>query len=269
VDQNGAYFHYATTLSSQQEFPSAIVAATEGIIYTISSRIFTVVTEQFTNLITVVGVTLLLTVLWAGSVVFAIWDIRRRNLSGVKSFAWLMLVLLVPIVGLVIYLFFRVLAYFISRWARREPPAGKRETALKQQPERRKPMPTIVAAGLVEETRTDLNVGPNSGVSRQEILLRYQFAIDAGLDQGKEFTIDSLPALIGRGSEAAVRLDRDLGVSRRHAEIYERNGQLRIRDLKSAHGTSVNGLRVEDQLLNTGDRIQVGTTVLSLKVIEG
>jgi hypothetical protein len=225
--------------------------------------------EQLSNLITVVGVTLLLTVLWASSVVFTIWDLRRRNLSGVKSFAWLMLVLLVPFIGLGVYLLFRILAYFFSRWNGANSPAGKRETALKQQPERRKPMPTIVAADLVDETRTDLKVGLNPGMSRQESLLRYGFAIDAGPDQGKEFIIDSFPALIGRGSEAAVRLDRDLGVSRRHAEIYVRNGQLWIRDLKSSHGTSVNDLRVEDQMLNPGDRIQAGTTVLSLKVIKG
>jgi hypothetical protein len=226
-------------------------------------------TEQFSALITVVGLTLLLTVLWAGSVVFAVWDIRRRNLTGIKSFAWLMLVLLVPIIGLGIYLFFQVLAYIISRWARTDHMTGRRETALKQQPDKRKPMPTILAADLVEETSTDLIVGPNWDASQQENSVRYGFAVNSGPDLGKEFIIDSLPALIGRGSEAAVRLDRDLGVSRRHAEIYERNGQLCVRDLKSSHGTSVNGFRVEDQRLNTGDRIQVGTTVLSLKVIEG
>jgi pSer/pThr/pTyr-binding forkhead associated (FHA) protein len=41
--------------------------------------------------------------------------------------------------------------------------------------------------------------------------------------------IENLPAQIARGSDAAIRLDGD-GVSRKHAEIYEREGILRIHD---------------------------------------
>jgi hypothetical protein len=42
-------------------------------------------------------------------------------------------------------------------------------------------------------------------------------------------------------------LDRDRGVSREHAELYRQADTLHIRDLRSQHGTSVNGVRTEDQ----------------------
>jgi pSer/pThr/pTyr-binding forkhead associated (FHA) protein len=56
-----------------------------------------------------------------------------------------------------------------------------------------------------------------------------------------------------------VQLNADQGVSRQHAEIYtEPNGQPRIRDLNSTHGTYVNGQPVSDTRLSLGDRVTFG-----------
>ena len=71
---------------------------------------------------------------------------------------------------------------------------------------------------------------------------------------------------IGRGSEAQIRLDGDLGVSRQHAQIYEQSGVLRVRDLQSTHGTAVNGFSIADKSLDPGDRIRVGLSTLLVKV---
>jgi pSer/pThr/pTyr-binding forkhead associated (FHA) protein len=54
---------------------------------------------------------------------------------------------------------------------------------------------------------------------------------------------------------------RSAGVSRRHATIYLANDVLHIRDLGSANGTLVNGVRLEPQhlyRLHEGDKISVG-----------
>jgi pSer/pThr/pTyr-binding forkhead associated (FHA) protein len=83
-----------------------------------------------------------------------------------------------------------------------------------------------------------------------------------GPHRGQEFAVGALPAQIGRGAEALVRLDSDLGVSRRHAELYEQAGVLRVRDLRSAHGTLVNGFTISDKGLLPGDKIQVGHSLL-------
>lgn len=82
---------------------------------------------------------------------------------------------------------------------------------------------------------------------------------------GQQFILDSLPARIGRGPEAGVALDADLNISRKHAEIYEWNGMLRIRDLGSMHGVQVNGIPASDQVLSPGDRISLGGTVFILR----
>ena len=70
-----------------------------------------------------------------------------------------------------------------------------------------------------------------------------------------------LPAILGRGSEAVVKLD-DPWVSRRHCAIDQIEGRLILRDIGARHGTFVNGERITEVPLNTGDRIGIGLTTL-------
>ena len=98
--------------------------------------------------------------------------------------------------------------------------------------------------------------------------LEYNFTILSGAEKGKEFIINKFPAVIGRGSEVAIRLDEDMGVSRKHAELYEHSDDIRMRDLNSTHGTQINGIRIEDEILYPGDQIQIGVTVLLVRAVE-
>jgi diguanylate cyclase (GGDEF)-like protein len=66
---------------------------------------------------------------------------------------------------------------------------------------------------------------------------------------------------IGRGGDVQFRLT-DTEISRRHARIVRRNGEVLVQDLGSTNGTFVNGQQVEAQLLKDGDKIQVGTTTI-------
>jgi pSer/pThr/pTyr-binding forkhead associated (FHA) protein len=84
----------------------------------------------------------------------------------------------------------------------------------------------------------------------------------AGPVAGLRFTIQTLPLRIGRGPQVALSLEADQGVSRQHAEIYESAGRLRIRDLQSTHGTFVNGRRITDESLSSGDQISLGLSTL-------
>ncbi len=84
-----------------------------------------------------------------------------------------------------------------------------------------------------------------------------------GPDKGMKIALpDTEPQLIGRSSEAIVLSDQT--ISRRHAELTpEGDGTWYIRDLSSANGTFVNGVRVtERRKLKLGDQVRTGNTLL-------
>src|SRR4051794_39727992 len=67
--------------------------------------------------------------------------------------------------------------------------------------------------------------------------------------------------IIGRGVEADVRLIEEK-MSRKHCRLVVENGLTYVEDLGSSNGTYVNGLPVERQKLNDGDKIQIGETTI-------
>jgi len=67
--------------------------------------------------------------------------------------------------------------------------------------------------------------------------------------------------VIGRGEEADIRLP-DVGMSRRHARLAFDGRSAVLTDMGSTNGTLINGIRIGEQLLSPGDRIQFGGTTL-------
>ncbi|HEV2636264.1 MAG TPA: DUF1707 and FHA domain-containing protein [Actinocrinis sp.] len=66
------------------------------------------------------------------------------------------------------------------------------------------------------------------------------------------------PLRIGRAEGCELGLPHD-SVSRRHAEIYHRNGVWLLRDLSSTNGTRVNGRRItSDVIVQPGDVVSFG-----------
>jgi len=78
---------------------------------------------------------------------------------------------------------------------------------------------------------------------------------------GKRFSLHEGVVHIGRGSENDVVLLSD-SVSRRHARIEQCLGVYRIFDTRSTNGTYVNDEPVEDRVLERGDQIKIGDTIL-------
>jgi transcriptional regulator with GAF, ATPase, and Fis domain len=71
---------------------------------------------------------------------------------------------------------------------------------------------------------------------------------------------------IGRDATHGVALPGDPRASRHHATLHSDSlGRLRIVDEKSRNGTFVNGVRVEDRLVNDGDLIAVGDSYLVVR----
>ena len=70
---------------------------------------------------------------------------------------------------------------------------------------------------------------------------------------------------IGRGAECELRIE-DTYASQQHARIFGKNGGWFVEDLGSTNGTFVNEQRLgAPALLQPGDRVRVGTTVLELR----
>jgi len=75
----------------------------------------------------------------------------------------------------------------------------------------------------------------------------------------------ALPATLGRDQEANVRL-LDPWISRIHCSLDEIDGTVVVRDLYSTNGIFVNGLRVEEALLQPGDRFTLGVTEITMEL---
>jgi pSer/pThr/pTyr-binding forkhead associated (FHA) protein len=90
-------------------------------------------------------------------------------------------------------------------------------------------------------------------------------AITEGANAGETISLDAAPLLIGRGSDAAIRLDDDY-VSTRHARIASSGDQWFVEDLGSTNGTYVGSSRLTQPVaINLGTQIRIGKTTLELR----
>jgi len=84
---------------------------------------------------------------------------------------------------------------------------------------------------------------------------------------GREFTFDQHDTfLIGRADTAHLYLPEDRFFSRHHCLLEIAPPRCFLRDLGSTNGTFVNGKRVTEAFLVSGDRIQGGQTLLEVEV---
>lgn len=224
--------------------------------------------EQLKTLLVITSIVVVLFTLWAISIGITYWDVvSRRKLSGIETAAWIALVALIPGIGFVAYLFALLLGILLSRGV----PAGenpRRVTILKRQSEPERLTGTIPAAEFLKSISPEfLSTQQTRAVLEREVR-KYKLTIIAGPHIGVEYNLDNLPVKIGRGLEVSIPLNEDQGVSRLHAEVYEQTGVLRIRDLKSTHGTMVNDFSINDKSLDPGDQIRVGVSILMVGVQE-
>jgi pSer/pThr/pTyr-binding forkhead associated (FHA) protein len=73
-----------------------------------------------------------------------------------------------------------------------------------------------------------------------------------------------LPTVIGRSRQATLTVAHPM-VSRRHAELFERNGLLMIRDLGSMNGTRIEGERVKEAPLAPDAEFSIGPLTFQVK----
>jgi serine/threonine-protein kinase len=97
--------------------------------------------------------------------------------------------------------------------------------------------------------------------------MRVILRVLAGPYNGQEFTFDQHDTfLIGRSENAHLYLPEDRFFSRHHCLLEIAPPRCFLRDLGSTNGTFVNGQRVQEVFLQSGDRVQGGQTVLEVEV---
>ena len=86
-----------------------------------------------------------------------------------------------------------------------------------------------------------------------------------GANKGERADLAQAPILIGRGADAAIRLDDDY-VSTRHARIASSGDQWFVEDLGSTNGTYIGSARItQPTTLTLGTQVRIGKTLLELR----
>lgn len=110
-----------------------------------------------------------------------------------------------------------------------------------------------------DTAQTHLSVKVARAARPDERFIRMQ--ISSGPNQGKRFKIKKTQVSFGR-VKCDIMLD-DADVSRKHCLMeIEEGGQVILRDLASSNGTYVNQVRVSNCVLQPGDQIQLGKTII-------
>ncbi|MFC6286990.1 FHA domain-containing protein [Nocardioides sp. GCM10027113] len=92
-----------------------------------------------------------------------------------------------------------------------------------------------------------------------------QVVVVDGANAGETASLDDAPILIGRGADAAIRLDDDY-VSTRHARIAASGDQWFVEDLGSTNGTYIGSVRItQPTTLTLGTQVRIGKTTLELR----
>ncbi|MFC5729298.1 MULTISPECIES: FHA domain-containing protein FhaB/FipA [Nocardioides] len=90
-------------------------------------------------------------------------------------------------------------------------------------------------------------------------------AVVQGVNTGITADLANAPILIGRGNDAAIRLDDDY-VSTRHARIVASGTQWYVEDLGSTNGTYLGTQRITQPVpVGLGSQVRIGKTILELR----
>jgi len=97
-----------------------------------------------------------------------------------------------------------------------------------------------------------------------------KLVVTAGPWQGRILAVEDREVTVGRDPANRMAI-ADSSISRRHCVIREEEGRYVVHDLESRNGTFVNGVPVRDRILEGGDEIRIGDSMMLflIPVFEG
>lgn len=116
----------------------------------------------------------------------------------------------------------------------------------------------------IDEGRFDLTARHESAVQEEVVLTPRTIAVLSveGSDPIQRFELTGDVISIGRSTSSGIALG-DPNASRDHAALSFKDDAWWISDLGSTNGTLVNDTLIKERRLSTGDRIRIGSTVLT------
>ncbi len=120
-------------------------------------------------------------------------------------------------------------------------------------------------AGRGQQSRKERRARGKAKTSKPRKGIPTQVVILEGGNKGETISLERAPLLIGRGNDAAIRLDDDY-VSTRHARIANSGDQWFVEDLGSTNGTYVGTSRISQATaIQLGTQVRIGKTILELR----
>jgi two-component system, cell cycle response regulator len=81
-----------------------------------------------------------------------------------------------------------------------------------------------------------------------------------GPEMGKRWTLSEREIILGRGTDCDVQIDRD-SVSRRHARVFQVDGEWQVEDLGSTNGSYINDRPIRRAPLGDNDFLKIGSAI--------
>lgn len=86
-----------------------------------------------------------------------------------------------------------------------------------------------------------------------------------GPNAGQSVLLGNGPIILGRGTDAAIRLDDDY-VSTRHAQFFTQGGRWFVEDMGSTNGTYIGQQRLTTAVeIGVGNSVRMGKTIVELR----
>lgn len=79
---------------------------------------------------------------------------------------------------------------------------------------------------------------------------------------GKQFILFKSPMILGSAPKCDIYLFKDAAIAPKHASVNKTGSKYKIKDLDSESGLFVNGKKIDTYILQSGDVISLGDTVL-------
>ena len=85
----------------------------------------------------------------------------------------------------------------------------------------------------------------------------------SGVQSGQIFDLKLGKNVLGRGGHCDIKI-QSVGISKEHCEVHVYKDKMMVVDLKSSNGTFVNGVKIQNSILNLGDKLSLFDIIMDV-----